>query len=117
MRVRANVPEGVKWESLKDMLGQSKIIQTADNREVIENHFAWLLQISSWGRGMNWDPKEDYIEVELPLGSKFENLSVANDYRDMRTGVSRDVISDILLRIIDEVPLERVLSHFNTRYK
>lgn len=111
--VKATVPEGVKWAALLDHLYQSNLPKS----DSVENHFAWLLQIASWKFDLNWNPKEDYIELEIPFAGSLVHVSPEQDYNDYHMGVARDQIYNILMKVLELVPPGRVVNHFTVSSK
>lgn len=101
---RITVPAPVRWEALLEHLYRSDFKQA----DLVEDQFAWLIQITSWQFNMNWIPREDILEMALPLDEHFPNMDTSRDAPDYNVGLWRDPVLNILLNIVGSVPPERV---------
>lgn len=112
--VTADVPLSYLWgnieDSLKLALHGARIAPTPE----LSNHYAWLLQITSWSYGINWNPKEGTIVLEIPFSGPLTTLDTSHDKADYDRGIAQDEISLLLQKCMEKVPLPRLLAHFQT---
>lgn len=108
---KITVPYSFRWDAMCEVIESNTAYQQVDNLNMIKEHYAWLLQITSFKFGVNWNPMEDYVEVELPLTGYMASLTLEQDYTDLASSVSRDPLSATLLKVVELVPPMRVMSH------
>lgn len=107
-----DAPPFLLWKELKESftkkLDQSNI---RSNQDSLLQHYAYLLQVTSWGHGINWEPEVGHISLSLETVSAKE-WDLTKDQLHEVLGVQVDAITLELLTILTEVPLKRVQSHF-----
>lgn len=113
MVVTAKVPQIFDWESLlTDFYKVSHAVQS----KVVERQYAWLIQITSWAYNINWDPIGGTVTVSLPLSESLpksiNNFDTTQDNADLQLRLYRDSMSNLLIRILEDVPPRRVMSNF-----
>lgn len=111
--VTAEVPLMYKWENLVPSLTETLKSQGVTESDVLVEHYAWLLHITSWSFGFDWDPKHNVICVEIPFDGPLKTLDTTKDTADYDADISQDPISVLLSRCLAEVPLKRLLAHFH----
>lgn len=107
--IKAEVPAQFKWDALQEYLKEVSVSSYNFNDPVIFDQYAWLLQITSWSYDINWNPKENTVELELPLHNA---IDMTVDLMDSSGGYARDPMSNILFKIMEAVPLNRVRNKF-----
>lgn len=113
--VTAPVPVMYQWinirESLIETLHRSGI--AVENSETLIDHYSWLLHITSWNYGIDWDPKENVVSLEIPFSGPLTTLDTTKDSADYSNNIAQDAISMLLTKCLTEVPLKRLLAHFH----
>lgn len=89
-----------------EMLGES-IVLDSNNESKILDHYNYLLQVTSWNHNINWEPSFNKVTVLVPN-------EWGTDTRDFDAKVHRDALSNEMIKIIKEVSVARVLSHFSS---
>lgn len=114
--VTAAVPVMYQWdniiESLRDTLVKRGISQGIDH---LVEHYAWLIHITSWNYGFDWDPKENLVSLEIPFSGPLTTLDTTKDRADYGNDIAQDAISMLLSKCLTEVPLDRLLAQFHRR--
>lgn len=105
------VVETMRWRHITklflNMLHAQGVELDSSNENKILNHYHYLLQLTSWKRNINWEPAFNRVTVTVPN-------EWSHDTIDFNSKVHRDDLSNELIKIMGEVPVERVLSHFAT---
>lgn len=104
------VVPNLRWKYISKMFlrllhEQNGVVLDAKNEDRILTHYSYMLQLASWKRELNWEPSYNRVTVSVPNEWSVDNF-------DFGLKVSRDALSDELVKIIGEVTPERVLSHF-----
>lgn len=111
--VTAQVPAMYQWdnilESLEAALKDRHVTQGSEN---LVDHYAWLLHITSWNYGFDWDPKENVVSLEIPFSGPLTALDTTKDRADYSNNIAEDAISMLLAKCLREVPLDRLLAQF-----
>jgi hypothetical protein len=106
-----DVVETMRWRHITklflNMLHAQGIELDKSNENKILNHYGYLLQLTSWKRNINWEPALSRVTVVVPN-------EWGHDTIDFNSKVHRDDLANELIKIMGEVPVERVLSHFAT---
>lgn len=110
--VKAEVPPRFKCAAIRELLAEASVGMFASN-DVMFDQYAWLLQISSWNYDLNWNVKEDYFEIEIPLSGKLLMVDTSVDFMDLAAGYSVDGVSKMLIQIIESVPVKRLKTQFS----
>lgn len=116
--VTIDVPHIFNWPMLSEQFqGVLDTIHVKGGADVILTEYAYLLQVTSWSHDVDWDVRTGTLTLELPFSGHLENMDTTVDIRDYSNNVQRDAISALLIKIIDEVKPDRVLSHFSQERK
>jgi len=116
--VTAVVPLGYQWENIDASLAQAlhDVMRISPNRQ-LSDHYAWLLQITSWSYAMDWNPKEGTVTLELPFSGPLTTLDTSHDKADYDRSIALDEISILLQKCMEKVPLPRLLAHIHQKDK
>lgn len=113
MIVTATVPSAFRFKAILESFYKETHVQSSPS---LESQFAWLIQITSWAYGVDWNPLADTVTVELPLSSSLKTgvnrVDTVNDNYHPRLKRKVDFMSDMLILILADVSPERVLAHF-----
>lgn len=109
----AAVPLGYQWENIDASLSQALHAVRVSPTRQLSDHYAWLLQITSWSYGVNWNPKEGTVTLELPFTGPLTTLDTSHDKADYDRDIAQDEISILLQKCMEKVPLPRLLAHFH----
>lgn len=105
------VVETMRWRHITklflNMLRSQGVELDQANENKILNHYHYLLQLTSWKRNINWEPAFNRVTVAVPN-------EWGHDTIDFNSKVHRDDLANELIKIMGEVSVERVLSHFAT---
>lgn len=85
---------------------QEGVVLDPKNEDKILTHYSYMLQLASWKHDLNWEASFSRVTVNVP-----NNWS--KDSFDFSLKVSRDALSDELIKIMGDVTPKRVLSHFS----
>lgn len=111
--VTAPVPIMYQWtnirESLHSALQENGITHGFEH---LTDHYAWLLHITSWNYGFDWDPKENVISLEIPFDGPLTTLDTSKDSADYDSNIAQDAVSMLLNKCLSEVPVKRLIAHF-----
>lgn len=110
--VTASVPMMYRWDSLQPGLVQAMKSAGIPPSNDFDRHYAWLLRVTGWSFGVDWNVQEDEISLEVPFTGPLVNLDTAIDRNDYDRVIAQDEISVIMNRCIERVPLRRLLAHF-----
>lgn len=110
MKVSVNVPHTYGREHLISYLRQSSDIS---NKELTD-HYLYLLQITSFDYNINWVATENRVEIELPYRSLRNDVreNFAEDVPLLTLNTRQDLLTSILVRIMQDVSPERIKSHY-----
>lgn len=110
--VTAQVPLGYQWENIDASLTEE--LKRADTRPStqISDQYAWLLQVTSWSYGLDWNPKEGTITLELPFSGPLAGLDTSYDKADYDLSITQDEITLIMRKCLEKVHLKRLLAQF-----
>lgn len=105
------VVPNLRWRHISKLfldllLQQEGLVLDPKNEDKILNHYSYMLQLASWKRELNWEPSYNRVTVSVPNEWNIDNF-------DFGLKVSRDALSDELVKIMGEVTPQRVLSHFS----
>ena len=105
------VVPNLRWRHISKLfldllLQQEGLVLDPKNEDKILNHYSYMLQLASWKRELNWEPSYNRVTVNVPNEWNVDNF-------DFGLKVSRDALSDELVKIMGEVTPQRVLSHFS----
>lgn len=108
----AEVVSAMRWQKISkvflEMLqGRNLSLSQEDEKKTLAQ-YNYLLQLTSWDRNINWEPAFNRVTVMVPN-------NWGHDTRDFNVSVNRDDLTNELIKIMGEVPVERVLSHFTSR--
>lgn len=77
------------------------------------NHYKWLLELTSLQYKIHWIVNSDIIELDFPELTAFEKMDLRKDVQAFHDDAPVfDRLSETLGIIVSDVPIERVLSHF-----
>ena len=110
MKVSINVPSQYSKTKMVEYITSNSDIS---NRNLTE-HFVYLLQLTSFDYNINWIVNENRVELELPYQSlrTDERSKFAVDVPILALNTRQDLLSSILLNIMQDVSPERIKSHF-----
>ncbi|MBC9705737.1 MAG: hypothetical protein H9W81_12370 [Enterococcus sp.] len=112
--VTAPVPVMYQWENIKDSLVSTlRETNITEGFDHLCDHYAWLLHITSWNYGFDWDPKENVISLEIPFDGRLMNLDTTKDSANYDDDIAQDAISLLMSRCLESVPVKRLLAHFH----
>lgn len=110
MKVSVNVPSSYSKESMVSYIRESSDIS---NKELTD-HYIYLLQLTSFDYNINWVVAENRVELELPYQPLRNDVRVSfrEDVPLLTLNTRQDLLSSILVRIMQDVSPERVKSHY-----
>lgn len=122
MTVEAKIPPRFYWDRLAEEFNHKSEYETDNemSNQLLE-HYAWLMRVTSWSFGIDWDVKNNSLTIQVPFSGMLTNIdtrydvktsSRADDLSSHTVRVYHDVISDIMMDVIAHVPHKRVMSHF-----
>lgn len=110
MKVSINVPSRYSKTKMVEY-----IVSTSDisNKELTE-HYVYLLQLTSFDYNINWIVAENRVELELPYQTlrTGESNEFAVDVPILSLNTRQDLLSSILVSIMQDVSPDRIKSHF-----
>lgn len=110
MKVSINVPSRYSKTKMVEY-----IVATSDisNKELTE-HYVYLLQLTSFDYNINWIVAENRVELDLPYQPLQHNVEnrFAVDVPIFTLNTRQDLLSSILVRIMQDVSPDRIKSHF-----
>lgn len=116
--VTIDVPHIFNWPMLSQQFqGVLDTMHVRGGGDSILAEYAYLLQVTSWSHDVDWDVRTGTLTLELPFSGRLEDMDTTIDQRDYSNNVYRDAIAALLIRIIEEVKPDRVLSHFSQERK
>lgn len=104
--VRVTVPENLQWAEINSNFQFSGIDIEMHPR--INAHFAFLLRQAGWQHGIDWQPQENVVVLNVP--NTFFTDRIIDE-----SGRYTDGLSQLLLNILKEVDLPTVRRHFVSR--
>lgn len=111
--VTANVPPMYRWEGLANSFHENlKLNQVISTGDDLLDHYAWLLQITSWKYGIDWDPKHGVVSMEIPFSGNLLALDTAKDRVNYEQSFLRDEICALFDLCLEQTSLKRLLAHF-----
>ena len=110
--VKAGVPSMYTWENIKPGLEEAITKGGLPYMEDFGNHYTWLLRVTSWSYGLDWDVKNDTITLEVPFAGPMASIDTVQDKLDYAQNIAQDSISGLLSTCIEKVPLQRLLAQF-----
>lgn len=107
------IPVNQKYRSTQIAKLFSEVSETSSND--LYQHYVYLLQVTSLDYNVYWDVENDEVHLEVPFAfpAQLNMVCFARDHEIVTMGVKEDALSYILSNIIQDVSVQRVLSHFN----
>lgn len=128
LTVTADVPLIFEWKSLRESFYKdSKAVEN----ERLDKQLAWLIRITSWAYNIDWDPVAGKVTVSLPLvdtktrdgvipgslPSSINSFDTTRDSADLQLQLSRDAMSNLLIKVMEDVSPRRVLGNFYSPHR
>jgi hypothetical protein len=112
--VTALVPLAYQWVHIDESLSVALSQHGIKKAPQLSDHYAWLLQITSWSLGFDWNPKENTVTLEVPFSGPLAGLDTSYDKADYDQDIAKDEIAILLQKCMEKVTLKRLLAHFQT---